>query len=146
MAERTNTQIMAAVIIAIAIGALMSWAGSDGGARAGSIPVFALCGAAAFAINWLAFVPSAMAQTERYYDLVGGITYISVTVVAVLLSGALDTRALLAAAMVMIWSVRLATFLFRRISRDGKDSRFDQIKQRPLRFSWPGRSRASGSC
>ncbi len=34
----------------------------------------------------------------------------------------------------MIWSLRLATFLFRRISRDGKDSRFDEIKKQPLRF------------
>jgi len=36
--------------------------------------------------------------------------------------------------MVLIWALRLATFLFMRISRDGKDSRFDNIKNRPLRF------------
>ena len=112
----------------------MSWAGSDGGGRVGAIPVFALCGALAFAINWLAFIPSVLAQTERYYDLVGGITYISATVVAVLLSGDLDLRATLVAAMVIIWSLRLATFLFRRISSSGGDSRFDEIKNRPLRF------------
>ncbi|MGB5576244.1 MAG: DUF1295 domain-containing protein, partial [Woeseiaceae bacterium] len=68
------------------------------------------------------------------YDLTGGITYITVTVVAVLLSRDLDLRTTLVAAMVLFWSLRLATFLFRRISRDGKDSRFDNIKNRPLRF------------
>ena len=134
MAERSNAQITIAVAIAIGLGALISGAGSDGGDRVGTIPVFALCGVLAFAVNWLAFIPSALAQTERYYDLVGGITYITVTVVAVLLSSQLDVRAMLVAAMVLIWSLRLATFLFRRISRDGKDSRFDTIKNRPLRF------------
>ena len=134
MAERSNTQITIAVTIAIVMGAFMSWAGGDGGDRVGAIPVFALCGLLAFAVNWLVFIPSALAQTERFYDLTGGITYITVMLVAVLLSGELDVRATLVAAMVMIWSLRLATFLFLRISRDGKDSRFDNIKNRPLRF------------
>ncbi|MBT8102496.1 MAG: DUF1295 domain-containing protein [Gammaproteobacteria bacterium] len=134
MAERSNTQIIIGTAIAIALGALMSWAGSDGGDSVGALPVFALCGVLAFAVNWLAFIPATLKQTERYYDLTGGITYITVTVVAVLLSSKLDLRATLVAAMVMIWSLRLATFLFRRISRDGKDSRFDNIKNRPSRF------------
>ena len=112
----------------------MSWAGSDGGLRAGALPVFALCGGLAFAVNWLAFIPSAIARTEHYYDLVGGITYITVVVVAVLLSGPLDLRAMLVAAMVLVWSLRLATFLFRRIAKSGGDDRFDDIKHRPLRF------------
>jgi steroid 5-alpha reductase family enzyme len=134
MAERSNAQTTVAVAIAIVLGAFMSWAGSDGGDRVGAVPVFALCGALAFAINWLAFIPSALARTEHYYDLVGGITYISVAVVAVLLSGKLDLRATLVASMVMVWSLRLATFLYLRISRSRRDSRFDEIKNRPLRF------------
>lgn len=134
MAERSNSQVVAAIIIAVAIGAVVSWAGSDGGDRVGAIPVFALCAALAFAINWLAFVPAALTRTERYYDLVGGITYLTTTAIAVLLSSELDLRATLVAAMVMFWSLRLATFLFLRISRSGGDSRFDDIKNRPWRF------------
>jgi steroid 5-alpha reductase family enzyme len=134
MSERKNGQIIIAIAVAIAVGAAVSWAGSDGGDRVGTVPLFALCGALAFAINWLAFVPSALARTERYYDLTGGITYVTTTAVAVLLAGELDLRATLVAAMVMIWSLRLATFLFMRISRDGGDSRFDDIKTHPLRF------------
>jgi steroid 5-alpha reductase family enzyme len=88
----------------------------------------------AFAINWLAFIPAALKSTERYYDLTGGITYITVTVVAVILSRQLDLRATLVAAMVMVWALRLATFLFLRISNAGSDSRFDNIKRRPQRF------------
>ena len=134
MAERSNAQSIGAIVIAIVIGAAVSWAGSDGGDRFASIPLFALCGFVAFAINWLIFIPSALAKTERYYDLVGGITYITTIAVAVLLSGDLDLRATLVAAMVMFWSLRLATFLFLRISKSGSDSRFDEIKKQPLRF------------
>ena len=134
MAERNNTQALAGIIIGVAVGALVSWAGSDGGDRFNAIPVFALCGFLAFAINWLAFVPSAIAETEHYYDLVGGITYITVTLVAVFLSSDLDLRAMIVAGMVLLWSFRLATFLFMRISKAGKDSRFDNIKTRPIAF------------
>jgi steroid 5-alpha reductase family enzyme len=134
MAENNNAQSIIAVAIAIVVGALISLAGSDGGDRAGSLPLFALCGALAFAINWAAFIPAALKQTEHFYDLVGGITYISVTLVAVLLAGDLDLRSTLVAAMVMVWALRLSLFLFRRIAKAGKDDRFDQIKTKPLRF------------
>jgi steroid 5-alpha reductase family enzyme len=134
MAERNSTQALFGIIIGIAVGAAISWAGSDGGERVGAIPIFALCGLLAFAINWLAFIPAAIAKTEHYYDLVGGITYITVTAVAVLLSTELDLRSAIVAGMVLVWSLRLATFLFRRISKAGKDSRFDTIKTRPVSF------------
>ncbi len=134
MAERSNAQTLIAIAIAVVIGVLVSWAGSDGGQRVGSIPLFAICGALAFGINWLVFIPSSLAQTEHYYDLTGGLTYVTTVVVAVVLSGNTDPRALLVAAMVLFWSLRLATFLFRRITSAGGDDRFDTIKNRPLRF------------
>ena len=134
MAERTDNQIFISIAVAIVIGALISWAGSDGGDRFEVIPVFALCGVLAFAVNWAAFIPAAIKRTEHYYDLTGGITYISVTVVAVLLSSTLDLRSAIVAGMVMFWSIRLASFLYMRISRAGKDSRFDKIKTQPPRF------------
>lgn len=134
MTERSAGQALAGSLIAVAIGGLMAWAGSDGGDRAGWLPVFALCAALAFGINWLAFVPAALKQTEHFYDLTGGITYITVTIVAVLLSGEPDLRTTLVAAMVLAWSLRLATFLYLRIAKAGKDGRFDEIKKQPQRF------------
>jgi steroid 5-alpha reductase family enzyme len=134
MVERTDKQITFSIAIAIVIGALVSWAGSDGGDRFGTLPVFAMCGALAFAVNWISFIPAAIKQTEHYYDLTGGITYITVTAFALLLSGPLDLRSAIVAGMVLFWSVRLASFLFMRISRAGKDGRFDNIKNRPRRF------------
>jgi steroid 5-alpha reductase family enzyme len=46
----------------------------------------------------------------------------------------MDARAWLLAAMVAVWAGRLGTFLFRRVSRHGKDDRFDEIKPSFLRF------------
>ncbi len=134
MDERNNSKALIGIIIGVAVGAAISWAGSDGGDKINTVPVFALCGFLAFAINWLAFIPSAIAQTEHYYDLVGGITYVTVTIVAILLSSELDLRSAIVAGMVLAWSLRLATFLFLRISKAGKDSRFDTIKTRPVSF------------
>jgi len=134
MAERSNTNIIVALIISLLVGAAISWAGSDGGASVGAWPLFALCGALAFAINWFVFIPSALAQTEHFYDLTGGITYITVIAVAVYFAEPLDLRGQLVAAMVVVWALRLSSFLFLRIQKAGKDSRFDVIKNRPLRF------------
>ena len=36
--------------------------------------------------------------------------------------------------MVMAWASRLGLFLFTRVMKDGKDSRFDEIKQSPSRY------------
>merc|ERR1719210_2715867 len=36
--------------------------------------------------------------------------------------------------MVTVWCIRLGSFLFARILRDGKDSRFDEFKKNWLRF------------
>lgn len=125
--DKTNVWIGGAVI-SVVLGVGLAFAGSQGSSRVGSIAVYGLCIALAYIINWVVFVPSFAAHTERYFDLTGSLTYLTVTLAAVVFSDDLDTRALLAAAMVAVWAIRLGTFLFRRISKDGKDGRFDTMK------------------
>jgi steroid 5-alpha reductase family enzyme len=122
------------IAASLLIGALVILAGSDGSAEVGSLAVFAVCGVLSYAINWIAFVPSNLAKTEHYFDLTGSVTYLSLTAVAVALSDGLDARAVIVAVMVALWALRLGTFLFRRVKRDGRDGRFDRIKVDPLRF------------
>lgn len=122
------------IIVSLMIGALVILAGSDGSTQVGSIAVFAVCGLLAYVINWVVFVPSNRAKTEHYFDLTGSITYLTVTAVAVVLSDDLDARAIIVAIMVGVWALRLGSFLFRRVRRDGRDGRFDEIKIDPLRF------------
>ncbi|MGB5433561.1 MAG: DUF1295 domain-containing protein [Acidimicrobiia bacterium] len=130
--QRRNSII--GITAALLIGAFVAWAGSDGSREVGGIAVFALGALLAYAINWLVFIPSNRAKTEHYFDLTGSVTYLSVTVVALLLSDDLDARAVIVAAMVAVWALRLGSFLFRRVRRDGRDGRFDEIKIDPLRF------------
>jgi steroid 5-alpha reductase family enzyme len=118
----------------VAIGVLVILAGSDGSSKIGPLAVFALCGMLAYAINWVVFVPSALAKTEHYFDLTGSATYVTVVAVALALSEDLDARAVIVGTMVIVWALRLGSFLFRRVRRAGRDGRFDQIKTDSLRF------------
>ena len=122
------------IAASVVIGALVILAGSAGSSQVGSIAVFAWCGILAYLINWVVFVPSNIAKTEHYFDLTGSATYVTVTLVAILFSDELDARALIVGALVIVWALRLGSFLFRRIRRDGRDGRFDKIKTDPLRF------------
>lgn len=102
-------------------------------------PAMYLCGWLALVINWLAFIPSALAKSDKFYDTTGAITYLTVTGVAVFAAyqsfGSLDPRGIAVAAMVAIWCIRLGTFLFIRIhAAGGSDSRFEKIKTSPARF------------
>lgn len=122
------------IVVSVVIGVLVILAGSDGSSQVGSIAVFAVCGILAYVINWIVFVPSNIAKTEHYFDLTGSATYVTVVAVALLLSDDLDARAVIVGAMVLVWALRLGSFLFRRVRRDGRDGRFDEIKVDPLRF------------
>lgn len=125
--KKNQTWLMG-IAASLALGALLAFAGSTGGAEAGGVSVFTICVAAAYIVNWIVFIPSWFAHTEKYFDLTGSLTYLSVIALALVLSPDLDLRAGLAAAMVAIWAGRLGSFLFRRISKDGKDGRFDKMK------------------
>ena len=131
--EQTRRSLVG-IIVSVVLGALVMLAGSDGSTTVGPIALFAACGILAYLINWVVFVPSNLAKTEHYFDLTGSITYLSVVVVALAFGDDLDARAVIVGLMVMVWAVRLGSFLFRRIRRDGRDGRFDTIKTDSLRF------------
>jgi steroid 5-alpha reductase family enzyme len=135
--KKTDRSSLIVFPIVLLIGYLVALAGSQGGATLGGVPVFALSVGLAFLIQWLVFIPSYVFQTEKFFDLTGSITYISVVGVAVCYgrySVDLDARSILLAALVIVWAVRLGTFLFSRIRKAGKDDRFDEIKPSFIRF------------
>ena len=132
--KKTDRNAWIAFPAVILVGLGIAWAGSQGGASVLGIPIFALSVGLAFAIQWLAFIPAYLLHNESFFDLTGSITYISVTAIAVLLSPTVDGRSILLLALVVIWAARLGTFLFRRIRRAGKDTRFDEIKVSFIRF------------
>jgi steroid 5-alpha reductase family enzyme len=134
MMKKENVTAVISMPIVILIGLGIAWAGSQGGHTAFGIPIFALAVALAFIINWLVFIPSYFSQTEKYFDLTGSFTYISVALMVFLLSPEMNWRSILLMVLVVIWAARLGSFLFRRIHKAGKDDRFDEIKKSFPRF------------
>ncbi|KAK0628728.1 hypothetical protein B0T17DRAFT_489536 [Bombardia bombarda] len=119
--------------------------------------------AASFAIQTAFAIPSILAQSERFYDFSGSLTFLTVTalslylpalrarnassVAAGLVSGKASLSSLLFSAnpnfnwrqtvlsgAVAIWATRLGAYLFQRVLQDGHDSRFDEIKKSPPKF------------
>lgn len=132
--DRTSLVIFPILIL---IGWLVALAGSQGSVALGGVPVFAIAVGLAFLIQWLVFIPAYIFQTEKFFDLTGSITYITVTGVALCYSRysvPLDARSILLAVMVVVWAIRLGTFLFSRIQKAGKDDRFDELKPSFIRF------------
>jgi steroid 5-alpha reductase family enzyme len=132
--KKSDRNALIALPIVILIGVGIALAGSQSGARIAGFPLFALAVALAFIIQWLAFIPAYILQTEKFYDLTGSLTYITIMIISVLLSPTVDGRSLLLMALVVIWAGRLGTFLFRRIQKSGKDERFDELKPSFFRF------------
>lgn len=132
--KQEQQRALIAIPVILIIGAGIALAGSQGGYTVGKVPVFVTCVALAFIIQWIAFVPAHRLQTEKFFDLTGSISYISVVLLALLLIPTVDGRAWLLAGMVIVWAVRLGAFLFRRILAAGEDRRFREIKTSFARF------------
>lgn len=122
--------------IILTIGLAFALAGSNVSLLddSGGLHPFVLSVLIAFSIQWIAFVPAFIYQTERYFDLVGSLSYVTVAFIAYLTAPASGGRAALLLSMVLIWALRLGIFLFSRIHIAGKDGRFDAMKPSFLRF------------
>ena len=88
----------------------------------------------AFFVQWTFFIPAYVFQTEKFYDLIGSITYLSVVLFTLYSSAVKPIESLVVVACVVVWAVRLGSFLFLRIKKDGEDKRFRSIKPSFTRF------------
>ena len=91
----------------------------------------------AFLIQWVAYIPAYIFQTEKFYDLTGSLSYLTVIWFVYFssnnLSG-LNIQNLIVVTLISIWAIRLGTFLFGRIHKDGEDKRFRTIKTSASQF------------
>ena len=92
----------------------------------------------AFIIQWVAFIPAYASQTEKFYDLTGTLTYLTVTWYALYMSSDkftnLNGASIAIVLLISIWAIRLGSFLFSRIHKDGEDKRFRTIKPSATQF------------
>ena len=132
--KESDRNALIAIPVVILIGIGVAFAGSQGSIEILGIPLFGFGVGLAYLIQWVAFIPAFKRQTEKFYDLTGSITYITITSLVVLLSTEVDDRSILLLVLVVVWATRLGTFLFQRVFKSGKDDRFDEIKPSFFRF------------
>ena len=120
-------------ILSILIGLLIALAGSDGSETYNGMSLFIICASVSFVLHWIIFIPSFAFQTEHYFDLTGSISYLSAVALAFYLNPSVDPRDLLIGLLIVVWAVRLGSFLFMRVKQDGKDDRFTIMK---TQFHW----------
>jgi steroid 5-alpha reductase family enzyme len=83
----------------------------------------------------IGFFIFALAQkTDKFTDLAYGLTFVVVAWFALLTHPPVTADKLTLTLMVTLWGARLATYLFYRILKIGRDTRFDTIRHDPIKF------------
>ena len=129
----TDLSAYVTCVIVVSIAALICLAGAQDGIHINGIPLLFICMSVAFLMQWIAFIPAYIWQTEHFYDLTGSLTYLTITGLAIFGKSMwghsdIDTRSLLLALLITVWALRLGTFLFIRILKTGEDRRFKDLK------------------
>ncbi|MHB8060518.1 MAG: DUF1295 domain-containing protein [Gaiellaceae bacterium] len=88
----------------------------------------------ALGVNALFFVVAAVRKTDVVTDLSYSLSFAVLALVLPFL-GAHKPLQLIAAALVLLWAFRLGGYLFGRILRIKVDHRFDEMRDKPLRFA-----------
>jgi len=126
-------QSIIAIVASLVTGFLIILACSSNGVNASGVRLFTLCGVLAFLIQWICFTPAWFFHSERFFDLIGSATYLTITIVALIAIPEIDTRSVVLGVMICLWGLRLGAFLFARVQATGHDVRFNLIKHD---FTW----------
>ena len=132
-----NVKAYTTTIVSVCICIMVAIASAQRGLIIDEYPLLFICLFSTFIIQWIVFLPSYYWHTEKFYDLTGSVTYIFITLLALYHKGQFivpraDIRSLLLAMIIIIWALRLGSFLFMRILKDKEDRRFNEWK-----FSFP---------
>ncbi len=139
--RRQINNIIAITAFLVCIG-LINFAGQNIDIEIRGINAFTFILNVAVLLQIIFFIPSFLLKTEKYYDLVGSLTYIATVSLAYF---SVENKTMLDSIIyfyVMVWALRLGIYLFRRVRNDGKDVRFEQAKRHFLWFLqyWMGQA------
>ena len=139
--SRQINNIIAITAFLICIG-LINFAGQNIDIEIRGINAFTFILIVAVLLQIIFFIPSFLLKTEKYYDLVGSLTYIATVSLAYF---SVENKTMIDSIIyfyVMVWALRLGIYLFRRVRNDGKDVRFEQAKRHFLWFLqyWMGQA------
>jgi len=95
--------------------------------------VFFAC--VALGVQWFTFIVHGLpCSSEKFYDLSGSATHLSLVLSSLVMSKSLHSRGIILSVCCVMWFTRLGSYLFARILRDGRDDRFDELKKSHIRF------------
>ena len=139
--RRQINNIIAITAFLICIG-LINFAGQNIEIEMRGMNAFTFILITAVLVQIIFFIPSFLLKTEKYYDLVGSLTYIATVSLAYF---SVENKTMIDSIIyfyVMVWALRLGIYLFRRVRNDGKDVRFEQAKRHFLWFLqyWMGQA------
>jgi steroid 5-alpha reductase family enzyme len=83
--------------------------------------------------NLLMFVPAFIFKTDKLTDLSYSISFIAAAIF-LFLNSSQNIVHIILLIMVLLWAIRLGTYLFIRINKTGKDSRFDGMREKFWKF------------
>ena len=130
--SRQIKNIIAITVFLICIG-LINVAGQNIEIEIRGMNAFTFILIIAVLLQVIFFIPSFLLKTEKYYDLVGSLAYITTMSLAYF---SVENKTMIDSIIyfyVMVWALRLGIYLFRRVRNDGKDVRFEKAKRH---FFW----------
>ncbi|KAK9819345.1 hypothetical protein WJX74_008814 [Apatococcus lobatus] len=77
---------------------------------------------------------SASLQTDKLYDALGSTTFVALAIGTLTYAHFYYARQVVATVLVCIWGIRLGGFLVFRVIKAGGDSRFKDVKDKPLKY------------
>ena len=125
--------------VSIILGFLVAYIVGQNSVDFFGFPLLIFCFLYSYIVHWIFFIHAYIFQTEHYFDATGSFTYISLSIVLILNSlfssgfEGLNPYTYLIGIMVILWSLRLGMFLFKRVKDVGQDVRFIEMKKD---FSW----------
>ncbi|MGI6278571.1 MAG: DUF1295 domain-containing protein [Patescibacteria group bacterium] len=98
------------------------------------ITSYILALAISLGINLIFFIAAALFRTDKLTDLTYGLTFVILTLGFLFLGQTFYWHQIALSIMVCLWAIRLISYLFVRILKIKKDSRFDKIRENPWQF------------
>lgn len=83
-------------------------------------------------INLLMFLPAYLFKTDKLTDISYALTFVTLGGAAYLINPSIP--GLVLSLMVLLWAIRLGTYLLIRIHKMGRDTRFDEMRSKFLNF------------
>ena len=88
-----------------------------------------------FFLQLIFFVYAVTQKTDKVTDISYGLTFVLASLASVYIAYEyMSVFKWLLLLLIMVWGLRLSTYLFVRILKTGKDKRFDGVREDPLKF------------